>query len=193
MREITNSQAYQLSSRYEGIWNPEYTRYQARHLIRRLHSEEMADAVVQSSGVANNMTVANFADPFQWTMQLPDTSLPGGGVSTFLNAFLRGDRDENERRGDLSFTQALTLMNDNFVINRVRGSTTGTGRFVPLLNGQTSTTQLVQAIYLNVLSRYPNQQELDAALQKFQTGTRVNNAQDLLWALYNKVDFIFNY
>src|SRR5204863_3148767 len=46
MREITNSQAYQLSSRYDGTWDPAYTRYYARHLIRRLESEELADSVV---------------------------------------------------------------------------------------------------------------------------------------------------
>ena len=84
-------------------------------------------------------------------------------------------------------------MNDAFVINRVRGSTAGAGRFAPLLTAQTSNTQLVNAIYLNTLSRYPTQEELAAALQMFQTGTRANRAQDLLWALYNKVDFIFNY
>ena len=37
------------------------------------------------------------------------------------------------------------------------------------------------------------QTELTAELQRFQAGTRANNAQDVLWALYNKVDFVFNY
>ncbi len=192
MREITNSQAYQLSSRYDGQWDVTYTRYYARHLVRRLESEEMADAVVQSSGVPNPMTIAGYTSPFQWTMQLPDTSLPGGTVGTFLNTFLRGDRDENPRRQDLSVSQALSLMNDSFVINRVRAATS-TGRLAPLLSASTSNTQLIQAIYRNVLSRDPAQDELTAALALFQTGTRATRAQDLLWALYNKVDFIFDY
>jgi hypothetical protein len=193
MREIANSQAYQLSSRYEGTWDVSYARYFARHMVRRLHSEELADAIVQSSGVPNNMTIANYPAPLQWTMQLPDTILPGGGVSTFLNAFLRGDRDENPRRGDLAATQALTLMNDNFVISRVRNSTAAAGRFGPLVSSGASNAQVVTTIYLNVLSRQPTAEELAAGLQLFQTGTRATRAQDLVWTLYNKVDFIFNY
>ena len=193
MREITNSQAYQLSSRYDGTWKASYTRYYARHLIRRLESEELADAIVQSSGVTNNMTVRGYATPIPWAMQLPDTSLPGGAVGSFLNTFLRGDRDENPRRGDLSSSQALSLMNDNFVITRVRNSTASGGRLAALLASTPDNTQLVQAIYLNVVSRNATPEELTAALQKFQAGTRAGNAQDLLWTLYNKVDFIFDY
>ena len=193
MRQICNSQAYQLSSRYSGTWDPSYTRYYARHLIQRLDSEALVDAVVQTSGVANNMTVATGAGnvTIPWAMQLPETTVPrGGGVGTFLNTFLRGDRDENPRRGDLSSSQALSLMNDPFVVNRVQS---GAGWLTATLASTPDNTQLVQAIYLNVLSRYPTTDELSTALQRFQTGTRTANAQDLLWTLYNKVDFIFNY
>ncbi|HWP85521.1 MAG TPA: DUF1553 domain-containing protein [Terriglobia bacterium] len=196
MRMICNSQAYQLSSRYPGVWEESYTRYFARHLIRRLDAEELADAVVQSSGVANNMTVAmggGSTITVPWAMQLPETTVPGGAVGTFLNTFLRGDRDETPRSGDLSTSQALALMNDSFVINRVRGSTGNGGRIGAWINAGLDNTQLVQAIYLSTLSRYPTAEELAAAVQTFQSGTRAARAQDLLWTLYNKVDFIFNY
>jgi uncharacterized protein DUF1553/uncharacterized protein DUF1549 len=193
MRQICNSQAYQLSSRYDGAWDSSYTRYYARHLIQRLDSEEMADAIVQSSGVANNMTVARGSgtnDTIPWAMQLPETIVPGGAVGTFLNTFLRGDRDENTRRTDLSTSQALSLMNDTFVVNRVQSTA---GWLNATVTATPNNTQLVTAIYLQTLSRPPTSSELTTALQKFQSGTRLSNAQDLLWALYNKVDFIFNY
>ena len=125
MREITNSQAYQLSSQYPGTWDPAYARLYARHLIRRLDSEELVDAIVQSSGVANNMTItlgSGATTVIPWAMQLPETTVPGGGVGNFLNNFLRGDRDENGRRGDVSTTQALALMNDAVVVNRVQST-----------------------------------------------------------------------
>ena len=196
MREICNSRAYQLSSRYEGNWDVSYTRFYARHLIRRLDAEELADAVVQSSGVANNMTVplgggVNTTVP--WAMQLPETTLPRGPVGTFLDSFLRGDRDETLRSGELSAAQALALMNDSFIINRVRGATADGGPLASLLASGINDTQLVQAIYLTALSRYPTEEELLAAVQTFQAGARAAGAQDLLWTLYNKVDFIFNY
>jgi len=192
MREISNSRSYQLSSRYEGKWSPTYTRLLARHLVRRLDSEELHDALVESSGVPNNMRIAGFADPIPWAMQLPDTQTPGGAVGAFLNTFLRGDRDENPRRKDLSVAQSLDLMNDPFVIQRVRAST-ATGLLARLLATPLSNSDLVEALYLNVLSRHPTAEEKLKAITLLQTGTRRTQAEDLLWSLYNKVDFIFNY
>jgi hypothetical protein len=193
MREITNSQAYQLSSKYNGEWDPNWARYQARHLVRRLDSEEIVDALVASSGVPNPMTVANYPTPFQWAMQLPDTTVGGGQAQAFLDDFLRGDRDENARRRELTTTQALSLMNDPFVTNRVRTAATATGRLGQLLASIPDNSALIDAMYLEVLSRRPSTQEKGFALSKFSSGVRSTNAQDLLWALYNKIDFMFNY
>ena len=52
MRKIANSEAYQLSSRYNGEWKPSYEPLFARKLVRRLWAEEIHDAVAQSSGVS---------------------------------------------------------------------------------------------------------------------------------------------
>ena len=48
-------------------------------------------------------------------------------------------------------------------------------------------------LFLNVLSRYPSASEMTAAQAQLKTGVRTQSAEDLLWSLYNKVDFIFNY
>jgi len=192
MREITNSAAYQLSSRYTGEWNADWARLQARHMVRRLDSEELHDALVVSSGVPNPMTVANYPVPFQWAMQLPDTTV-GGGTVAFLDDFLRGDRDENPRRKELTTTQALSLMNDNFVITRVRNSTAAGGQMAALLAAYPNNTALVDVMYRTVLGRRPTTEESSLAVASIASGVRATRAQDLLWALYNKVDFIFNY
>ncbi len=42
MREIANSQTYQLSSRYNGTWNAAWQPYFARKFVRRLWAEEVA-------------------------------------------------------------------------------------------------------------------------------------------------------
>jgi Protein of unknown function (DUF1553) len=47
MRGIVNSRAYQLSSRYDGTWDPNSQTLFARHLVRRLWSEEIADFTVR--------------------------------------------------------------------------------------------------------------------------------------------------
>jgi uncharacterized protein with NAD-binding domain and iron-sulfur cluster len=192
MREITISRAYQLSARYDGAWNAVDAPWQARHLVRRLDSEELLDALVRSSGIPNNMRAPTYPEPIQWAMQLPDTQTPGGAVGAFLDTFLRGDRDENPRRRDLSVAQALDLMNDQFVIQRARGANAN-GMLARLLASGADNETLVRTLYLNVLSRYPTPDEVVTAVTSLQSGNRRQRAEDLLWSLYTKVDFVFNY
>ena len=49
MKEIVNSQTYQLSSRYNGNWDPSTANLFGRKLVRRLWSEEVHDAITTSS------------------------------------------------------------------------------------------------------------------------------------------------
>src|SRR5581483_1181706 len=94
MREIVNSRAYQLSSRYDGTWDPNSETLFARHLVRRLWSEEVADSIALSSGILpvyNNPVWG----PVNWAMKLPEPLNTGGGNGTgvpasvaFLDAFL---------------------------------------------------------------------------------------------------------
>ncbi len=199
MRQIANSQAYQLSSRYNGQWNPAWEKLFARKFVRRLWAEEIHDAIVQSSNVKPNYVIRGFTDqpgfaPVSFAMQFPETiNMPdgGGAVSRFLDSFLRGNRDEDDRRQEGSLLQALGMMNDNFVMSRIRA----TPAAVSLLgqNINLPDDQLVSNLFLAVLSRFPNDAERAAALASLKTGTRVQKAENLLWSLYNKVDFLFNY
>ena len=192
MREIVNSQTYQLSSRYNGAWDPSTQNLFGRKLVRRLWAEEIHDAIAQSSGVIPTYTNPAWG-PVSWAMQLPEplnTPDGNGAVSTFLNAFLRGNRDDQPRRPDGSISQALGLMNDNFVMSRIRTNTPATGLLVQAL--KLPDDQMVNTLFLNVLSRYPTSAEMSAALTNLKSN-RTQEAQNLLWSLYNKVDFVFNY
>jgi hypothetical protein len=54
--------------------------------------------------------------------------------------------------------------------------------------------QLVDTLYLTVLSRYPTSTEKTAALANLKPpNNRTTEAQNLLWSLYNSVSFVFNY
>ncbi len=196
MREMVNSRAYQLSSRYPGTWNSSWDKYYARKLVRRLDAEEMHDALAQASGMPVNYNLPGIGS-VQWAMQFPDTvNMPGGRanpVTLFLNSFLRGDRDDDLRSRETTIGQALDLMNDNFVLSRSRATpATGLlGRNLGLPDNQ-----LVRTLFLNVLSRYPTDAELSQGVTHLQSGgagQRTTKAEHLLWSLYNKVDFIFNY
>jgi nucleoside diphosphate kinase len=204
-RQIVNSNAYQLSSFYDpNQWQPSYQNLFARHFVRRLWSEEIHDAITQSSNVGVAYKVYTGTDPSQtaagtvtlnWAMQLPDTrDLGGVGANAFLDAFLRGDRDTLPRDPEGSLSQALNLMNDNFLMTRVRRANAGTAGLINQLTAAGVTDdQLVTQMYLNVLSRLPSDAEKTTALNSLKSGVRNNAAEDLLWSLYNKVDFIFNY
>lgn len=81
-------------------------------------------------------------------------------------------------------------MNDNFVMSRIKPNGPATSLLVKAL--AMLDTQMVNTLFLTVLSRYPTAAEMSAALANFKTN-RTQEAQNLLWSLYNKVDFIFNY
>jgi hypothetical protein len=204
-REITNSETYQLSSAYSGTWDIAYEKFFARKFVRRLWSEELHDAVIQATNVVPSYNVSGFSKDsttysvvspgfglVSYAMQLPDVvGMPTVSVTTFLDTFLRGDRDANPRRQDGSILQALDMMNDPFVETRVK-ATAMSGLLAKNIN--LPDPQLVNVLYLNTLSRKPTDAEMNTAIQKLtSTGNRTSTAEDLFWALFNKVDFIFNY
>jgi hypothetical protein len=201
MREIANSDTYQLSSRYDGTWNVAWEPYFARKFVRRLWSEEVHDAVAQSSGTFptynyTGFTDQGFAKP-NFAMQLPDVvGAPSGdgNATNLLDSFLRGNRDDQPRKPDGSILQALNLMNNNFVVQRSHATGTNASQLI-IQNLTRSNTDLIDIIFLSILSRYPTQDEMSKALATIPSSgaNRSGPMQDLVWSLYNKVDFVFNY
>jgi hypothetical protein len=196
MREIVNSQAYQLSARYdESAWNASWETLFARKLVRRLWAEEIHDSIAQSSNIIPSYAV-NGIGTVNWAMQFPKTyNMPfaASPITPFLDAFLRGSRDDEPRRGDGSISQALGLMNNSFVMNRTQATGSGTTASLLAKYINLPDDQMVTNLFLSALSRYPTAAEMKTALSNLQSGTRANEAENLLWELYNKVDFIFNY
>lgn len=207
MRTIAASETYQLSSRYAGEWNPTYETTFARHLVRRLMAEEVHDAIATTSNILPTYNVLEPTGPLytnrtqrqvRFAMQLPETgTLPDNGtVAAFLNSFTRGNRLDDDRKSDGSAIQALSLMNDNFVNSRIRSNVVAGQQ--SLLNKHIALpdNELVNQLYLTVLSRYPTEAENEIALATLRGtsgATRTQRGENLLWSLYNKVDFIFNY
>lgn len=208
MRQITNSETYQLSARYNGEWSTQYEKFFARKFVRRLWAEEVHDAVVQATGLMPSYTVPGFTNDstnygvtspgfgkISFAMQAPDViGMPdGGAVSNFLDAFFRGNRDDDVRRQDGAILQALNLMNDPFVENRIHATGATVANGLLATNLKLPDDQLVNTLFLTVLSRPPSADEKTTALAKLAAGSRTGSAEDLLWSLFNKVDFVFNY
>jgi hypothetical protein len=200
MREIANSATYQLSSRYPGQWNDAWEPFFARKYVRRLWSEEIHDAIAQSSGLLPSYNVTGFTDQgypkVSYAMQLPDVvNAPtgDGNASALLDSFLRGNRDDQPRRQDGSILQALNLMDNPFVEARLQSAGANAAPLIAQ-NLSLGNNDLVKTLFLNILSRYPTDAELSAVTAPLAAAAnRVQAVQNLAWSLYNKVDFVFNY
>ncbi|HZS03884.1 MAG TPA: DUF1549 domain-containing protein [Blastocatellia bacterium] len=216
---IAKSSAYQLSSRYPGTWQIGYVPYYARKFARRLSAEELHDAIVTATGqpptttfnsvVYRGYPITDDANALvrtvEWAMQLPEPTEPrtNGGSTTFLNAFLRGNRDSNLRQQEASILQALSLMNNNFVMGRIHQgnritnipNTAEIPSTVRRLLSDTSLTndQLITQLYLITLSRQPSDVEKTKLLPYFTSMGRQAATESLQWVLLNKVDFTYNY
>jgi len=202
MRRIATSDAYQLSARYDGTWDPSWESLHARRLVKRLWAEEIYDAIAQTSNVAAPIVMTTTTrvpnGPLAETRTVPfamQTTSPSsrGGAAGFLNPFYPGNREDTERRRDGSDQQALTLMNNAFVMNRTRSSSTGGQDSLLRKNINKTDRELIDTLYLTILSRLPNESERSTAAAALTSGNRAQAAENLVWSLYNKVDFFFNY
>lgn len=188
LRTIALSRAYQLSSAYDGP-HPDES-YFARRQPRRLSAEVLFDAVGSATGSRPQFLVPGIGFVAK-AMQLPDP-LEGGRspAGLLMNACGRGDRDEIPRSNDSSIAQALALMNDRVVVNRVQrapGSTVAT-----TLSATNDPNVVVERLYLTTLSRYPTADEKRIAVEYLQAGPLVERTEDLLYVLINTLEFLFS-
>jgi hypothetical protein len=83
-------------------------------------------------------------------------------------------------------------MNNNFVIQRTRATGTNSSRLIAQ-NLAKPTNELIDTLYLTILSRLPSPAERQKINIPASGAARTTAVQDLVWSLYNKVDFVFNY
>ena len=191
LRTMVQSSAYQLSSRYTtGVWNESLTPYYARHYPRRLMAEAIADSVFRATGLSPQLFNASMSTPVRKTMALADTT-EGGSLRLFLNGFGRGDRDENPRTDDLSIIQALSLLNDAMITDRIKATAAGS-TVQKLTKATTDPNAIAEGLYLATLARYPTAVEREKAIAFLKAGELTKQTEDLQFALINKLEFLFN-
>ncbi|HWW61917.1 MAG TPA: DUF1553 domain-containing protein [Thermoanaerobaculia bacterium] len=191
LRLMVSSNAYQLSSRYTpGAWQETYTRYYARHYPRRMLSESVLDSIARATNVPISISLAFFDTPLTRAMALPDTREPFFSRTTtyrvILNTFGRGDRDATPRSRDGSIAQALEMLNDPVITTRVKT------RIGELLASTQDPAAIVDELYLATLSRKPTAEERRTAVAYLAAGDLRSNAEDLQFALFNQLEFLYN-
>jgi hypothetical protein len=195
MRTIARSSVYQLSSRFDGEWREQYAPYFARRFVQRLSAEQLHDAIVQATQVfgdyARRDLVYNtpLAPVRFWTEAATPEEIGNREAKSFLEAFGLANREQFDRQSGGSVAQAMMLMNSSFVTRRVRAE--GGSLVEQLLTSSKTNAEIVEALYLATLSRPPTAEERQIAIGWLASDRK--SAEDLQWALLNKVDFIFNH
>ena len=189
VRVITQSRAYQLSevpNEHNIVDRQNYSRYYPR----RLQAEVLLDAIDRLAG-----TQTDFANlpPGTRAVGLPDNSY--NRSSQFLRVFGRPEAEsvcECERVQSSSLAQSLHLLNAPELKGKLAA---GNGRAQRLATEQKPVEAKIRELYLAAFSREPRPQELKTAIEYLnEPGTAANaNYQDLIWALINTKEFLFNH
>ncbi|MEW6071836.1 MAG: DUF1553 domain-containing protein [Planctomycetota bacterium] len=194
LRLILGSRTYQLSAIPRSD-HPQAAASFACYSLRRLEAEVLIDALCQVTGTTEEYSSA-VPEPFtylpadQRAIAIPDASI----TSPFLELFARSPRDTGlaaERSGQVTPAQALHLLNSSHVQRKIEDSP----RLRGILRSAREPRQVVNRIYLLVLSRYPTPSELAAVQAYFASGEVEARAAavDLLWALVNTAEFLYRH
>ncbi len=189
IRLITGSSVYQLSC-VDHTNDPHAAPYFAFYSPRRHDAEVLIDAINQITQTTESY-MSIIPEPFTF---LPDDqraiAIPDGSItSSFLEIFGRPPRDTgmvSERNNTLSAGQALHMLNSNHIRNKINN---GSG-LAEIGKRTINTTQKAEQIYLTILSRYPDEDEMLIANTwcSDDEGTR-----ELTWALINSDEFLFQH
>lgn len=202
---MVTSKAYALSSQYdESEWKAEYARLYARKLVRRLQAEEVLDAMCDATQKPALYPARGYSQGFSSAMSLPGVDEPSyirNGprptddpytVYTFLGSFGRGDRNTTPRTNNGSIVQALSLFNSEMIINRIEDRSSLAKLTEGALDRKEITPQVaIERIYLNTIARKPTTEEIAALVAP--VNSKQITLEDLQWALFNRVDFVYNY
>lgn len=189
MRTIMTSHLYQLSA-VPNEWNAADTRNFSRAYRRRLTAEVMADAMADVTGLPNSYegqpprTRAMQA----WTYKID---------SRTMDAFGRPNASSDcpcERDAKPSIVQSLHLMNSRALHDKLTSSDPDS-RVQQLATGRLTPPEIVTELYLTCYSRKPSEEELRLATAAFKDEplTRRAAIEDVLWALLNSAEFVFNH
>lgn len=201
IREITRSNAYQLSSKpnkYNLVDRQNYSRYYPR----RMQAEVLLDSIDFLTGAKT--TFANLP-PGTRAVALPDNSY--NNASLLLQVFGRPDSlsvCECERVQSSSLAQSLHLINSSEIKSKLAD---GGGRAVRLAAANdVSDEDKITELYVAAFSRKPRQDEMATAIVYLnepltdaadkpiaKTTAARGNFQDLIWALMNSKEFLFNH
>ena len=140
--------------------------------MRRVEAEVLIDALNQITGMTESYS-SPIPEPFtfiptdQRSIALADASI----TSPFLDLFGRSPRDsglESERNNRPTASQCLHLLNSSHMQRKLEQS----ARLRSLLQANGKPRDVVDALYLTILSRHPTDEELRTIAAYRETGDK---------------------
>lgn len=188
MRTIMSSHLYRLSSEPNET-NIADLRNFSRSQRRRLPAETLLDAVcsVTETREEFDSLPPNSSAKETWNQKM---------ASQFMDAFGRPNASAEcpcERDAKPSVVQALHLMNSQKLQERLVDEK---GRATRLTNSKLTPEQIVEELYLATFSRLPSPEERDIAAKPIaaaEKGAKQQAVEDVMWALLNSAEFVFNH
>jgi hypothetical protein len=155
---------------------------------KAMSAEVLLDAISQATGVQESFN--GWPDGYR-AIQIWDNRMP----NYFFRIFGKPQRVsvcECERGTEPSIAQALHLMNAPETMTKLR-SRFGVVR--RLVESNLSEADIVDELYLSTLSRFPLAGERKLMVSVFDdaTSSRQTSVEDILWALINTREFVFNH
>jgi hypothetical protein len=190
VRVICKSRTYQLSAA-PNEFNKQDKQAYARYYPRRMSAEVLYDAVNQvtaSPSSFGNLPQDRHAP--RRAIMLPDESFN----SYFLDVFGRPQRIsacECERVNEANLAQALHLLNSDEVQNKL---TRGGGRADLLAKDKRADAEKVEELFLWAFARRPSPEHLRLAVEHINRNAQNKKQayENILWALINTKEFVFN-
>ena len=190
-RLILTSTTYQFSS-MPRFKDPKVQANFARYPVRRLEAEVLIDAVNTITGTTDLYTSA-IPEPFTYIPKsMSAVAMADGSItSSFLTLFGRSARAtgmENERVNKLDSSQWLHMLNSGQIQAKLQGSR----NLRTLLATKAKPEQVIEKLYLTILSRYPTPQEIKAAKEYSKSGVVRGRdvGIDVAWSLINSIEFL---
>lgn len=178
IRAILNSRTYQLSAEPTESGRSDSLNY-SHYFMRRLMAEEMLDAVSQVTGVPEKF---RGFPPGTRAMQVY-TAQPG--INYMLATFGRPNRETIcERDATPDIVQTLHLISGDTINKKLTA-----WKPDPQLNDE----QQLERIFLSSLSRYPTAVERERIAADLKSRDRQPVFQDVLWAVLNSKEFLYNH
>lgn len=209
-RTILYSETYQRSA-IQNDSNKDDEVLFSRYYVRRLDAEVLIDAICQITGTQEEYSSA-IPEPFTWIpANQRSIALADGSISSpFLDLFGRPPRDtgfESERNNIPSSSQVLHMLNSSHIrdkldrsplLNTMRKGNGKDGKNKKVKNsgwGQRTPDQVLEQVYLTILSRFPTDAEKETSLEYVRNSglPPLNSVVDIMWALINTKEFAFKH